>query len=174
MDDSKASQNPFVTALTDSQARLYGYVLSLLGDCDRARDLLQQTNLILWQKSEEWTPGTSFMAWAMRVAYFEVANYRRSCVREKLVFGGDVVDLIDHRATRDASTAPERQAALRECLKKLGPADRELIRLRYVEDRAVTTLASMMGRKSNTVAQMLRRVRAGLLDCIRRRTEVTR
>ena len=40
----------FVTSLTDSQDLLYAYILSLFPDVDLARDVLQETNLVLWRK----------------------------------------------------------------------------------------------------------------------------
>ena len=45
--------------MTDHQGRLFGYILSLLGDADAANDVLQEANIVLWRDSREFrvTPG---------------------------------------------------------------------------------------------------------------------
>ena len=40
---------------------------------------------------------TNFNAWACRIAYFRVLNYRRKKSREKLVFDDDVLDYLAER-----------------------------------------------------------------------------
>src|SRR3954454_14411357 len=41
----------FVQLLTGVQSRLYAYICSLVGDSAGARDVLQETNLALWNKA---------------------------------------------------------------------------------------------------------------------------
>ncbi len=47
------SELQFVTLRTSHQGRLFAYVLSLVGDADQARDVMQETNTVLWQKSAD-------------------------------------------------------------------------------------------------------------------------
>lgn len=174
MASAKEKDQPFVSALAASQMRLYGYVLSLVGNREQAHDVLQQTNLVLWQRSDDWEPGTNFIAWAMRVAYFEVLAFRRDRVREKLIFDDGLIQRIEQQVNRTAPEAEDRHAALRKCLERLPANHRELIQMRYGEGRDVASLAAELGRKSNTLAQTLHRIRAALLDCIQRTLEVGR
>ena len=67
----------FIALLTSAQPVLHGYVFSLLGDETAARDVLQETNLTLWHKADDFVEGTSFPAWAAKVAYFHVLRWRR-------------------------------------------------------------------------------------------------
>jgi len=60
----------FIRNLVKHQNSVYGYLLSLVPDADRARDLLQDVSAELWLKSAEFAPGTNFLAWACRVAHF--------------------------------------------------------------------------------------------------------
>lgn len=43
----------FVQLMTAHQGRLYGYILSLLGDVDQANDVLQESNVVLWRNAAE-------------------------------------------------------------------------------------------------------------------------
>lgn len=66
------SELQFATLLTSHQGRLFAYVLSLVGDADQACDVMQETNAVLWQKSAEFEIGTSFAAWMMKTAFYQV------------------------------------------------------------------------------------------------------
>ena len=67
----------FVSLLTGHQRKLYSFILSLLRNPSDADDVLQETNLVLWQKCNEFEPGTNFGAWAFRVAQFQVMAHRK-------------------------------------------------------------------------------------------------
>ena len=53
-------------------ARLYAYILQMLPNRADADDVLQRANLVMWTKREELVEGSNFVAWAARIAYFEV------------------------------------------------------------------------------------------------------
>ncbi|MEO0446823.1 MAG: sigma factor, partial [Verrucomicrobiota bacterium] len=54
----------FIDLLTRAQSAVFGYIMSLCQDHSRAHDLLQETNLTMWKKAENFEPGTNFNAWA--------------------------------------------------------------------------------------------------------------
>ena len=54
--DEKIEQ--FVSLLTRYQQRVYLFILSLVPDRADAEDVLQETNLVLWQKFDDFTPGS--------------------------------------------------------------------------------------------------------------------
>ena len=58
----------FIALLTSNQSRLYAYVLSLVGDRQQAQDVMQETNIVLWRKASQFTLGTNFGAWMLKVA----------------------------------------------------------------------------------------------------------
>ena len=45
----KSDSEAFVRLLTEAQGPVYGYLLTLIPDRNRARDLLQETNITLWK-----------------------------------------------------------------------------------------------------------------------------
>ena len=46
----------FVALFVKNQRRIYGYILTLVPDCNEADDLFQQTSMVLWEKSGEFRP----------------------------------------------------------------------------------------------------------------------
>ena len=39
-----------------NQRRIYGYILTVVPDCNEADDLFQQTSLVLWEKAGVYWP----------------------------------------------------------------------------------------------------------------------
>jgi len=84
LDDSKAT---FVRLLTQSERRVYGYILKMVVDWNDADEILQETNVRLWEEFDRFQPGTDFAAWAIRVAHYQVLTWRKRRDRSRLVFG---------------------------------------------------------------------------------------
>lgn len=150
--------------------RLYQYVLALLPNLQDAEDVLQETNIICWRKFGEFEPGSSFLAWASRVAHFEVLKRRRARARDRAVQPLDdgVLEQLARDARDDADELAGVREALQGCLKKLAPGDRELIVRRYSAGEQGKDLAEQLGRPANSVYKSLGRIREALLDCVTR------
>jgi len=158
----------FIELLTGAQSAVFGYVVSLCHDHAMAQDILQETNLTLWRKAENFEPGTNFVAWACRTAYFHVLNHRRKLSREQLVFDEEVLDYLAERQEERVPETPTRVAALRRCLDKLPSNQRELLDRRYREGGSVRGIAESEGKSEGAVSQSLFRIRAVLHRCIQK------
>ena len=90
----------FVRQLTASQRRLYAYIMSLTANVDAAEEVLQNTNVTLWRKADEFEAGTQFARWSFRVAYYEVLAYRKRCFQDRHVFDDGLLNQIAHDAMR--------------------------------------------------------------------------
>lgn len=164
MDDNREE---FIRQLTAAQSSLWAYVFSLLPDHAAAQDVLQQTNLTLWRKAEDFQPGSSFFAWASKAAYFHVLTYRRGMRRDRLVFNDEVFAyLAERQAERLAEVPSARLTALRGCLEKLPPHSRRLLESRYAPGASVKNLAETDGRSIAALSQILYRIRETVLACI--------
>lgn len=160
------NKDDFITRLTTAQPSLWAYVFSLLPDHMAAQDVLQETNLTLWRKADDFQAGTNFVAWACQVAYFHVLSHRRRMRRDRLVFDEEVLAYL---AERQADRAPElgdRLTALRGCLEKLPTPSRKLLQERYAPGASVQGLAEADGRSVAALSQVLYRLREKLLECM--------
>ena len=158
----------FVRLLTEAQGPVYGYLMTLIPDRSRARDLLQETNITLWKKAATFEEGTNFNAWACKIAYFHVLSFRRKMAREKLVFDDDILDYLaernDERLIQDFTK--DRNAALKACMQKLSDKQRKLVEERYKPGASVQRIAADQGRTVGAISQTLYRIRHNLMQCI--------
>jgi RNA polymerase sigma-70 factor (ECF subfamily) len=81
----------------------------MLADAD---DILQETNLVLWSKQDEFTPGTDFRVWAFRVARYQVMAYRKRQSLDRLVFGDELIDRLARLDQRRRETFDQKRELL--------------------------------------------------------------
>jgi RNA polymerase sigma-70 factor, ECF subfamily len=153
----------FIQDLTANQNSLYGYILSLLPDRSVAQDILQEVSLTAWQKHADFTPGTSFFAWASKIAYFHVLSHRRKMSRDKLVFDDEVLDYLAERQLERVEEVSRRGVAVKSCLEKLPADQRQLIEQRYASGGSVQRIAEQAGKSVGAISQALYRIREALM-----------
>jgi RNA polymerase sigma-70 factor (ECF subfamily) len=162
------SDTQFVQLFARYQTQLFRYVASLVPHLQDAEDVLGQATIVLWENFDAFSPGTSFLAWARRIAYLRVLEFYRQSARRPLLSEGLIEQLAREMEDRD-EVSMRRLAALPICLEKLPAADRDLIQRRYRENVKGIELARQLGRPVNSVYKSLGRIRRALLRCIERR-----
>ena len=160
----------FILELTQCQQRLYGYIYRRVANRDQAMEVLQQTNLVLCRKADDFEPGTNFNAWAATVAHYQILSYSKTLARDRLVFTDEVLAAID-----ESEPGNEMREAilkhLRYCLKKMSNDNQSLIKLRYERELSMEQLANEIGKKVGAVRVKLHRLRRGLRDCVETRVQ---
>jgi RNA polymerase sigma-70 factor (ECF subfamily) len=159
----------FVQLFTRHQRRLYLFILSQVPSTHAAEEILQETNVVIWSKYRQFDLATNFFAWSAQIATYEVLKHRQRRQRDKLKFSDEFVQAVAEEAAERSDELEQRRQALERCLKKLRPADRELIRRRYQPGESGKDVAEELGRPANSVYQSLGRIRRTLLECINRR-----
>jgi RNA polymerase sigma-70 factor, ECF subfamily len=165
MKDKQTSE--FITLMTDFQGRLYGLILSLVADPNAANDILQDTNLVLWNKAHEFTLGTSFKSWSFRIASFQVMAYRQSQMREVLVFNDELIKNIISEQNDRADEYEQKKEKLNNCISQLPERQRELIQKRYGFGTSIIQLAEDLKSSANSITQALFRARTNLVQCVK-------
>lgn len=149
------------------QPGLREYVAGLLGGADGAEDLVQETNLFLWNKRADFVPGTNFRAWALRVAWFKVMAERRDRAREgRVVFSEPMLEMLAARAEERMAESDHRLNALRLCLGKTRPQDRRLLEWKYGRSASLTELAASAGQAPGALHKTISRLRMALRHCV--------
>jgi RNA polymerase sigma-70 factor, ECF subfamily len=158
----------FARLITESQQRLYGYISSLVGNTAASWDILQETNIVLWRKQEEFRPGSSFEAWSFVVARFQVLAYLRDRKRDPMcVLTPELLETFGSDPETEASQFSDRLAALRRCRNRLGAKSCRLIDLHYEQGFSMNEIATRLGSNANAIKQAMLRIRRSLLECIR-------
>lgn len=166
VDPAKVEQ--FAQLLAKCQRRVFLYVLALVHRASDAEEILQETNLVLWRKFDEYQPGTSFQRWAYRIAYFEVMKFRQRQSRSERLFSDAMIKALAAEAERSDPALDSRRSALAECLKKLRARDRALVLARYGSGATTRSVAEALGRSIQGTRRSLHRIRMTLLACIER------
>lgn len=156
----------FVQLIGVHQYQIHRYLLTLVPNPHDAEDLYQQTNLFLWREFHRFEEGTNFVSWACAVAYHEVMAWRKRMSRDRLVFTDDFLAAVSSEFVRSADQIEIRSQALVECVEKLPAHHRELLQLRYGEQRQIEAIADKLGRSIDAVYRALSRIRRTLFDCV--------
>jgi RNA polymerase sigma-70 factor, ECF subfamily len=159
----------FVRELTGHQTSMLAYIRSLAPGGSGARDLLQEVNITLWQKRDTFELGTNFKAWAFQTIRYHILNHRRRLVSQGwLVFDDDLLQRVAPEFEMEPNELEELHLALRKCLMKLRPQDRELLHHRYATSSSLQQYASQTNRSAGTLKAVLFNLRAVLKRCIER------
>lgn len=158
----------FLRLFMTHELRLRAYAMSLIPNHADAEDVLQESNLLLWKKFDQFVPGTSFMSWAGRVVYLEAQQKRRRQRRDKLKFGDDFFDAVSREATSEAMMAElrDRERALGDCVAKLRPEHRQILQARYDDGASIERIAALFDRSSEAIYNALSRIRKAVGDCV--------
>ncbi len=158
---------------TASEPRLRGFAMSLIPNWADAEDVLQQANLVLWKKFEQFRPGTDFFAWASRIVYLESKDFRKRKLRAIVRFGDEFLEQIADDAVEMGDELADRELLLGDCVGRLKPEERELLRMRYQGGGDAPGIADALGRSVEAIYTALSRVRKKLVDCVDRKIRLS-
>jgi RNA polymerase sigma-70 factor (ECF subfamily) len=160
------SEAEFVRLLTLYQPNVYLYIRSLVLKPDDAAEILQNTNLVLWEKRRQYQHGTNFLAWAFQIARYKLREQHVQRNRNVPCFSDAFIDELALRASQRVDADSDLMDQLRRCVAKLTEADRELIGQRYSLQASCETIAQAFGRPIRWVYNALARIREELLTCV--------
>ncbi|HVJ45696.1 MAG TPA: sigma-70 family RNA polymerase sigma factor [Luteolibacter sp.] len=167
-DSSSPGHTPaFVGHLTGCQSSLYVFISALLGGAEGAADVLQETNIVLWNKAGDYDPSRPFLPWAYTFARFQVMAWRKKQSRSRLVLDDELVARVADEFDVKDVRADRQLEALENCLTLLPPAQRELLDSRYFHGKGVSEIAGKAGRAENAIAANLYRIRKVLMECVK-------
>lgn len=152
--------------LTESQPRLYGFIFKRVANHEHAKEILQETNLVICRKAGDFQQGSNFIAWAFRIAHFQVLSFRQK-TNSGIQFSNETIDLLDLKQEEKNESFTNRLNALKGCLSLLSEDNQKLIMKRYSGKFSVQDYAREMGKRENAVSKALHKIRASLASCIR-------
>lgn len=174
---SPQQMQEFVSLLTEHQDTIRLYIRSLLPSYVDPRDLLQEVNIMLWQKMSNFKLGTNFGAWSCTIAYYAVLTHRKKLKREGFMIFNDELSnsLMEQMSERQIEGSGDHMRALSTCLKDVSPDNLKLLQARYDKNAmSIETLSKELGRSLNTLYVSLTRLRMALKKCIQLRLEEER
>ena len=167
--EAAAPSVEFVRQFTASQRALFLYILPLVGNSTDADEVLQETNIVIWAKWQQFRPGTNFLAWGRAIARLEVFRHRRDRSHRLSFLDDALLDAVARKSEVFSEESEQRREALEHCIEQLRPKDLQLLKLRYSGEINGDEVARKLGRPANSVYQSLGRIRRTLAECVRLR-----
>lgn len=164
--DCSQQLQEFVRELTANQGRIRAFLVSLMPGSPDVGDVLQETNLVLWNSRARFRPGTNFLAWAFTIARLEVLHHRRRTHRYGRIL---ISDELHEKLAAESPASGDHEMylnGLEQCISKLSETQRDLIESRYEPGRSLEDHARQTGRKAPALRIALMRIRALLRECI--------
>lgn len=161
----------FVKQLLAHQTALRAYIVSLMPGSDDTEDVLQDVNVVLWEKMNDFEDGTNFRAWVLAVARIAIkAKFRDNKRHLSPSTDAELIQAIDQVWQKsDPLGTSLKQRALDRCLELLKQKDRDLIKARYTKGTNLEIHAQQVGRSADSLRTSLSRARAKLRDCVQSR-----
>lgn len=122
-------------------------------DRDLAKDVVQDSLVLVWRHLPELRDSGAFDAWAKRIVINTARNALRRASRVRLIVIQPPSDPADGTSDR---------LALAEALRGLDVEHRAVIALHYLEDQSVDSIARLLGVPAGTVKSRLHAGRAKL------------
>ena len=169
----KTIDEQFIAAFTEAQVAIRSFCFASVGDPEDAKDVFQKTCLVLWKKSGDWDPETSFLRWAITVARFEILAHVRAAARDRLVFDEETVLAMTGASERLIDGHTERIDALEECLKQVSTEKRDLLSDFYVFGYTAKEISQRRKKGVSATKVTLMRGRKLLAECIEKKLLAT-
>jgi RNA polymerase sigma-70 factor, ECF subfamily len=163
---ASAPSSEFLDLFTRHQLPLYRYIVVLIADRAAAEDILQNSNLVLLQKWDQFQIGTNFWAWAAGIAYFEILKHRTAAGKNRFGLSDATIEILAAEVAEESSILDQRNAALPGCMEKLPPDDRVLVTDHYFRGLSWEAIAGRLGRTASSVRHSICRIRRELKRCI--------
>lgn len=161
----------FIRLLTNHQTALRGLIISMLPGCQDVNDILQDTNVVLWEKMGSYKQGTNFKSWAYAVARNKVMQYwDQQRKLGKITLSQEMLDAVAEARQADTPEWVEKKLnALNQCMAQLKQPEQEIVKARYSEHGGLKSYSTSSGRPSASLRVSLYRIRQKLRTCIDKR-----
>ena len=167
---SEPSQHArFLRMYTKVQPRVFAFILSVIHNRSDADELFQETNVILWERFDQYREETPFAAWAIGIARNKVLEYLRKNKQSRMLFADRFYEQIAEASANSEDDLTGRMSALKFCLEKLKSPDRKLLSLRFNRDYTVKMLSQLTGRSTDSLYKSMARIMHLLKGCIERK-----
>ena len=139
---------------------VYGFVFARVAGNDAvAQDLVQETILEAVRSAQSFRGDSALSTWMCAIARRRLARHYETERRQEVTRRGlTVVENEDE----DAEEEVERHDEVVRALGRLSPLHRQVLVLKYLDERSVAEIANEMGRSAVQVQSLLQRARDGL------------
>lgn len=160
----------FIRLLAEHERKLTRYVMSLMPAIADAEDILQESKLVMWREFCSFEEGTSFNAWARKIIFYRILNFRRSKAKEseRYIFSDAFYEVLDEEYEKGEEKREKSFAVLQKCISGLQEPHRKMVMLRYNQGESIEGMADKIGRTVAACYKTLSRIRLSLRKCMQK------
>ncbi len=166
---NSAQKEYFISIYKEYSDKIFRHALFKLSDREKAKDVVQDTFVRLWEYLVVEKEIQNVQALLFRMATnLIIDSYRRrkTISLDALIDDGyDSSD--DSKSQKQAFDVAEHKIVI-EALNLLEPEQRDLLTLRFVDDLSVQEIALMTGERENTISVRIHRAIKQLQDILKR------
>lgn len=165
-------QEEFARLYEEAYPRLWTIAAAILGDRDRAQDLVQEAAIVGLRRLETYEPGSDFPAWMGQIVRFSALNARKSVQQRKFqavdghVLEQTVVGGAESEVVSPSGLLSQDQGAfddeVTQAIGALEPVRRACLLLRVVHHLSYTEIAEQLDLPEGTAMSHVHRARAAL------------
>ena len=174
MTEDAVGRGQVARLLMQHRTALYGYIFACVRNHADAEDILQSVSVAVTESINRLTNEDGFLPWAREIARRRILAHRRSAHREQPLDPELLTRLAEASDRLDrAQPASAQRTALLGCLEELPARSRQLISMRYDGSKAgMHELAEQFGRTIQGIYAQIKRIKAVLRACVKRRMAV--
>lgn len=164
----RAQPEELLRSFYRERPRLEAFLVAATRDYHLAQDILQETAISLVRKASEYDTSRPLGPWLRGIARNELARSLRGRSGGVALVDPETLESLApvFRDTVREDDMRARRAALAECIEVVGGAGRRVLDLRYRERRSCPEIASVIGRTTQAVYAILKRVKEALRKCV--------
>jgi RNA polymerase sigma-70 factor (ECF subfamily) len=166
------NHDAFGTLITRYEKKLYRYIRRITNAShEESEDILQEVFLKTYRYLNNFDPKLSFSSWIYRIAHNEtISHFRKRSVRPQTIREEDgdmylkhietdldIIDAIDQRILRTALDAT---------LRKLGAKYKDVLILRYLEEKSYEEISDILKIPVKTVGTRLNRAKKKMKELL--------
>lgn len=165
------SQEDVVRTLLAARTRISASAWMVVRDVQAAEDIFQNLSVKALSGGSRFELEAQLISWAQITARHEALNWLRSRKSRAVSLDDAVLELVASEWDGDGADRKEgrRVEALRDCLGTLPSGSRQILDLRYSEERSCADISSVLGIGLDAVYQRLSRLHRAVRQCTERR-----
>jgi RNA polymerase sigma-70 factor (ECF subfamily) len=159
----------FAYLINRYESKLYNYIRRITNvSPEEAEDILQEVFIKAFKNLNDFDPGLKFSSWIYRIAHNQViSNFRKRRARAEnysielsenlirtLANGLDVEKEMDHKILKERTL---------DILKKMNKKYREVLILRFLEEKSYIEISDILMKPQGTVATLLNKAKKEFL-----------
>jgi RNA polymerase sigma-70 factor (ECF subfamily) len=145
------------------QKRLAGFIRKIIGNHDEVDDLVEDSLVAVYENIQDFDTKKKFSSWILRIAHNKTVDFIKK--KKSLILSGEW-DEIDKRNKlfEEVEVEREKKEKVSNALNKLELKYREVLILKYFEDKSYDEISDVLQTTVNNVGVMINRAKKKLKE----------